>query len=155
MYVQYWFSKSVLVPDERNVTRWLLVSDEVSLSQQMEQLKQPASGCRLAPTIHAGNKAHLDFGTRYMKKKWQNFHLVCNLRIKLKWKHSAGTVLTDVRERQWVVGRPIGAGGFGAIYLGIQLSRFKYFHTNQNSISHPFCGINVGAGAALKGYRYR
>jgi hypothetical protein len=29
-----------------------------------------------------------------------------------------GTVLTDVRQRQWVVGRPVGAGGFGAIYQG-------------------------------------
>jgi hypothetical protein len=35
-----------------------------------------------------------------------------------------GTILTDVREREWVVGKPIGAGAFGAIYLGNSSNHF-------------------------------
>ena len=29
-----------------------------------------------------------------------------------------GTTLTDFRKKQWTVGKPVGSGGFGLIYLG-------------------------------------
>ncbi len=37
-----------------------------------------------------------------------------------------GTVLHDVKQKKWVVGKPIGSGAFGDIYL----ARFiiYYFH---------------------------
>ena len=29
-----------------------------------------------------------------------------------------GTTLTDFKKQNWVVGKPVGSGGFGLIYLG-------------------------------------
>ena len=34
-------------------------------------------------------------------------------------KVTEGTVLTDFIKKEWKVGKPIGSGGFGLIYLGM------------------------------------
>jgi hypothetical protein len=35
-----------------------------------------------------------------------------------------GEVMTDVKRKQWVIGPPIGQGGFGTIYSGTNLINF-------------------------------
>lgn len=38
---------------------------------------------------------------------------------KLPDSFTAGTTITDLRKKEWVLGREIGQGGFGLIYLGM------------------------------------
>lgn len=40
-----------------------------------------------------------------------------------------GEVLTDITENQWKLGRSIGVGGFGEIYLGKLAKRMNQFKT--------------------------
>jgi len=62
-----------------------------------------------------------------------------------------GVILTDLRKGEWKVGKPIGSGGFGLIYLGELLTYSTlilfivtvYCFSTSKHLSDP-CFDNVG-----------
>jgi hypothetical protein len=45
-------------------------------------------------------------------------------------KFDEGFVLTDIFKTNWTLGKPIGQGGFGLVYLGISVFLFLIIKTS-------------------------
>jgi len=54
-----------------------------------------------------------------------------------------GEVLTDMCKKKWVVGPPIGQGGFGTIYSGTHFGKFARRQTKFGKVNAPFSLFGV------------
>jgi hypothetical protein len=57
-----------------------------------------------------------------------------------------GEVITDVGRKKWVVGPPIGQGGFGTIYSG---TKFVHFYPQRGQILQGQCSFLLVFGVTL------